>query len=233
MDNQEEKKISIQDKIKNINWKYVGKEALSYVVLIAVLLMIRSSVLGNYKVPTGSMKPTIMEGDFFFANKLAYRLKVPFSKKTIIKWSQPKRGDIIAFRYPMDEKIDYTKRVIGLPGDTIELKNKTLYVNGKKITSILKRKIGEFRFYEENLFGKKYTVKKRDYADFQSTVEKIKIPKKMYYCMGDNRDNSSDSRVWGFVPEENIEGKLFFRWFTLNTKTVKGFFKNLTRIGPM
>jgi len=233
MSNQEEKKFNLQDKIKEIDWKYVGKEALSYIVLIAILLMVRSSVLGNYKVPTGSMKPTIIEGDFFFANKLAYRLKVPFGKKTIVQWSQPSRGDIIAFRYPMDEKIDYTKRVIGLPGDTIEIRKKTLYINGKKITSIFKRKIGEFRFYEENLFGEKYTVQKRDFADFQADVKKLKVPAKMYYCMGDNRDNSSDSRVWGFVPEDNIEGKLIFRWFVLNTKSLKLFFKNFSRIGPM
>lgn len=205
-----------------------GRDVAWYVVFILIILCIRSSVFASYQVPTGSMNPTILGGDFFFANKLAYRFKLPFSKATLVEWKIPDRGDIIVFKYPPNEKEDYTKRIIGIPGDVIEIVDKSIRVNG---TPIEKRYLGRsagMLVYEENLFGTRYLVHHFPNRTAFDTMQKTTVPDGCLFVMGDNRDNSLDSRAWGFVPLENVEGKLMLRWLSIDPGT---HLPRLDRIG--
>ncbi|MCP4132534.1 MAG: signal peptidase I [bacterium] len=221
-DNYDNKKnIDIKQVLKNAGARFV-KYAKSgdfkfFLVIVFIALCLRSSVFGNYRVPTGSMKPTIVEGDFFFANKLAYRVKLPFTNITLFEWGTPQRGDIIAFKSPEDEGVDFTKRVIGLPGDLIMLKHKELYVNGKKIEArYIGDRNGHYEF-EENLDGIRHSIIRTIHHNekFDNIKEK-RVPPGHLFVMGDNRGNSSDSRVWGFLPIGNVEGKLVIRWLSID-----------------
>jgi signal peptidase I len=209
------KKENIEDKTGGKFTKdKVQKELIEIAILVLALLCIRSSVFGNYKIPSGSMIPTLLVGDHLFGNKLAYSLKVPFTKIHIIRWGTPQRGDVVSFKYPLNENLDYTKRVIGLPGDTVELKNNRLIINGKMVERKFLEKTAEgISLYEEDLFGIKHKIQHwSSLREDNVNYGPVKIPAEKYFCMGDNRDNSLDSRSWGFVPLENFEGRLGFRW---------------------
>ncbi|HRX14868.1 MAG TPA: signal peptidase I [Spirochaetota bacterium] len=220
---------SFKNKFSSLIEYMKGKEFRSNVIFVIFLILIRLFVLGNYSVPTGSMNPTILEGDKFFSNKLAYSLKLPFCKIHPLRWAVPKRGDIIAFLYPGDESIDYTKRVIGLPGDKILVEGESLSINGQKIS---KTKIGEdeeFIYYEEDLLGVKHMIQHTKLGH-DSIYEKT-VPANHIFVMGDNRNNSSDSRVWGFLPIENVTGKLIFRWMSTDPQQfLKIRFERIGRI---
>lgn len=208
-----------------------ARTVLEYGVLILVFLCLRSSVFGNYRIPTASMVPTLQVGDHLFANKLAYSLKIPFTKKHIIRWGTPQRGDVVSFKYPQDEWLDYTKRVIGLPGDKVAVVNKRIILNGKMLDI---RKIGEedgYTLFEEDLNGVKHVIRHSSYALPIDDYAEITVPANMYFVMGDNRDNSSDSRVWGFVPLENFDGRLGFRWAHIEVDgTIAGILPRITKI---
>lgn len=222
----------MKETINKIRTYIRSKDFISNIIFIMVLIFLRMTVLGNYAVPTGSMNPTILEGDKFFANKLAYSFGFKFNffniiiKKDIIRWSTPKRGDIIAFMYPKDERVDYTKRVVGVAGDRIIVIDKNLYVNGKELSlrplteeDFKKYKVenlDSYLFFEEDLNGVKHVVQHSilpSDPQLQNTSE-VTVPEGYVFAMGDNRDNSSDSRVWGLLPIENITGKLILRWYS-------------------
>ena len=229
-------------KIKEIFFKYFNrpkkqqnkpayKTAIEYAVLIIVFLALRSSVFGNYRIPTGSMIPTLKIGDHLFANKLAYSLKVPFTKNHIIRWAHPKRGEVVSFKYPVDERYDYTKRVIGIPGDRLSLKDKRLTINGKVLPLTFVGIDDGYKLYEEDLLGTKHLIRVAPFSTEYDSFDEIEIPKGMYFCMGDNRDNSSDSRFWGFVPLENFDGRLGFRWIHIETNgTILNFLPKITKV---
>lgn len=190
-------------------------------LLILFFILLRGSVLGNYIVPTGSMNPTILEGDKFFSNKLSYGFKMPFSEKYLISWGTPERGEIIAFNYPLDESVQYTKRVIGLPGDRIAVKNKFIYINGKKLQDIDAGIKENHIQYRETLGNTSYIIQHSMHYTNLDNVKELTVPEGFYFVMGDNRDNSSDSRVWGFVPFENISGKIILRWMSFDSENIK------------
>lgn len=190
-------------------------------VLLAVLLL-RSFLAEPFRIPSGSMKPTLLEGDFILVNKFTYGLRLPVLGTKIWSMNEPQRGDVMVFRYPLDQKVDFIKRVVGLPGDKIQYKNKTLYINGQKMEQTFVEKT-----YDIELSGMSYPVEKRIealngkmHAVFLQTqregvdTEEIVVPEGMYYVAGDNRDNSGDSRAWGFVPQDLIIGKAFFVWLS-------------------
>jgi signal peptidase I len=180
--------------------------------LLALLLILRSSVFGNYLVPTGSMNPTIMEGDRIFANKLAYGLKLPFTKSHQLAWSAPARGDIIAFVPPHDPETEYTKRVIGLPGDTVTIDNHELFINGQKVPQRFLSEKDGMSLFEEDLSGRRHVIQLAPRRASGLKKFTVKVPAGHYFVMGDNRDNSFDSRFWGTVPSGNIDARLGFRW---------------------
>ena len=184
--------------------------------LVIIVLFLRSSVFGNYHVPTGSMNPVITEGDRIFANKLAYGFKLPFQKEPLLTWARPERGDIVAFIPPHDSSVEYTKRVIGVPGDRISVTAGSLYINGHRVPRKLVREEGGFVFYEEELFDRKYVIRMMKDRRFDSRTCSVTVPDGYYFVMGDNRDNSYDSRYWGFVPFENIDARLGVCWLHVN-----------------
>lgn len=189
--------------------------------VVAVVLIIRSFIVEPFQIPSESMLPTLEKGDFILVNRFAYGLRLPVLNYKILEKEQPKRGDVIVFRYPKDPSLDYIKRVVGLPGDRIRHVNKQLYINGKLIERVEKGKYlkssDTLRFLE-NLDGVEHSILERQnyapqFSFLPENVEKV-VPEHMYFAMGDNRDNSGDSRVWGFVPEENLKGRAFFIWFS-------------------
>ncbi|MBA3057895.1 MAG: signal peptidase I [Gammaproteobacteria bacterium] len=212
-------------------------------VIIAVFFL-RSFLFEPFKIPSGSMIPTLMVGDLILVNKFHYGVRLPVINTKITEGTAPQRGDVMVFRYPPKPSLDYIKRVVGLPGDEVAYLNKSLTINGQVIeTAALPEFFDEdamryFKQFEETLGEHKHRVLNDDarpafipgtddFAFKQScrySVEGVvcKVPSDHYFMMGDNRDNSLDSRYWGFVPDKNIVGKAFFVWMN---------FSSLKRIG--
>src|SRR5689334_9979443 len=191
------------------------KEIRPLLILALVLFAIRSSLADWNDVPTGSMKPTIQEGDRVYVNKLAYDLKIPFTTTHIIEWSNPQRGDIVVFYSPYDGQ-RLVKRVIGLPGDTVELRNDVLTLNGKPvqyepIAEQLSKELAAqdpetYVFAREQLPGQTHIVGALPAIRALRDFGPVKVAEGHYFMMGDNRDNSFDSRYWGAVDRKQIVG---------------------------
>lgn len=212
-------------------------------VIIAVFLL-RSFLFEPFKIPSGSMIPTLLVGDLILVNKFTYGLRLPVLNTKLTEGNKPQRGDVMVFRYPPKPSMDYIKRVVGVPGDTVAYINKRLTINGQSIETTAVPDFFDadvmrhFKQFEETLGNKKHLMLNDDNRPafvagvdkFQGregcsyTVEGVtcKVPEGQYFMMGDNRDNSLDSRYWGFVPDQNIVGKAFFVWMN---------FGNLGRIG--
>jgi len=186
--------------------------ARSFFPVLLIVFLLRGFVVEPFRIPSSSMLPTLEIGDFVLVNKFKYGLRLPISYKKVIDVSKPKRGDIMVFRYPQDPKVNYIKRLIGLPGDKISYINKRLTVNGEPIPM---ESEGVYSFtdagkhdYSVNHYKSLLDGKDFDVLLNQSRRDGMKgtltVPENSYFVMGDNRDHSADSRVWGFVPEENI-----------------------------
>jgi len=219
-------------------------EALFTAVFIALFL--RSFVVEAFKIPSGSMIPTLMVGDHIFVNKFIYGLRVPFTSKWLWKFKEPQRGEPIVFIYPKDTSLDYIKRVVGVPGDHITLEGDDVFVNGEKLANVQAPVLGVdaknprlldleqvqafgavspfksipmfenweyFRVYLEKL-GSRIHLKQEAPQHYDEHRE-IVVPPDSLFVMGDNRDNSQDSRFWGFVPIENVKGRAMFIWLSL------------------
>jgi len=195
---------------------YWRQEIRPLLILLLLVCAVRSSLADWNDVPTGSMKPTILEGDRVWVNKLAYDLKVPFTTWHIAEWSNPQRGDIVVFFSPHDGK-RLVKRVIGLPGDTIELHNNTLVINGQNVEyqPIADELLREFTstvragrvFATERLPGQTHAVAATPAAPAMRSFAPVRVPEGNYFMMGDNRDDSFDSRYWGTVDRKQIVGR--------------------------
>ena len=213
--------------------------------VIAGVFVLRSFLFEPFKIPSGSMVPTLLVGDLILVNKFDYGVRLPVLNKKLIANKDPQRGDVVVFRYPPDPRLDYIKRVVGVPGDEIVYQNQKLTLNGQPVPV---QALGEFydedslRYapqFSEKLGDKDHRilVDPRRASFFGSESPKFpfsqncrysaegiqcKVPAGHYFVMGDNRDNSQDSRYWGFVPDENLVGRAFFVWMN---------FGNLGRIG--
>ena len=199
----------------------VTEYARSFFPVLLLILLFRSFLAEPFKIPSGSMMPTLLVGDFILVNKFAYGLRLPVLNTKILSVGEPKRGDVFVFRYPENPKEDYIKRVIGVPGDEITYPSKTLYINGKEIpesylgpytgpTEPANRMAGA-QVKLEQLEGVDHRI--MELPQFQIGHEGTwKVPDGYYFAMGDNRDNSLDSRFWGFVPEANLVGKALIIW---------------------
>jgi signal peptidase I len=205
-----------------------SRDFIFYSIFVLVLICVRSSVFASYHVPSGSMNPTILEGDFFFTNKLAYRLKIPFTKTSVIEWSVPDRGDMVVFKFPGDEGELYTKRVIGIPGDLVEMREGRLFVNGlAAVREELGKKNG-ISYFRESLGRSQYTIQHISGRRYMTDIPPVRVPEGYIFVIGDNRDNSYDSRAWGSLPLGNVEGELIVRWFSFDKKALR---PRLDRIG--
>lgn len=210
----------------NLKLPWVIEYARSFFPILLIVLLIRSFVIQPFRVPTGSLEPTVLPGDFIAVNQYAYGLRLPVLHHKIWAVGEPKRGDIVVFRYPPDPSVNYVKRVVGVPGDKISYIDKVLYINGKPM---LQKTIGDALDIEpdnpipvieksENLMGFKHRIFIRPDYTSSGNFYNIVVPKGQYFMMGDNRDNSLDSRVWGFMPEKNIIGKAFFVWLSWDSQ---------------
>jgi signal peptidase I len=194
--------------------------ARSFFPVFLIVLLIRAFIAQPYRVPTGSLEPTVIPGDLILVTQYNYGLKVPIWDKVIFPIGKPQTGQIALFRWPVNPKVTFVKRVIGVPGDHISYVNKVLSINGKEATRKLIGDAKEImagdktrmvKKYEENLNGVKhfiYVNPKIKVQDFKDLV----VPKGMYFMMGDNRDDSDDSRDWGFVPVANYIGRARIVW---------------------
>jgi signal peptidase I len=219
----------------------------SFFPVIALVFFLRSFLYEPFKIPSSSMVPTLLVGDLILVNKFTYGIRLPVLNKKVIQINDPQRGDVMVFKYPLDMSQDYIKRVVGLPGDKITYENKRLTVNGVEVKYtpmedyLDDEKLVYNKQYQENLSGVSHRILNNEtaptynrdsvrpfpnseacsyrYEGFTCTV-----PAGNYFMMGDNRDNSADSRYWGFVPDKNIVGKAFFVWMNLG---------NLRRIGSI
>jgi len=213
-------------------------------VILAVFLL-RSFLFEPFKIPSGSMIPTLLVGDLILVNKFHYGVRLPVLNTKVIANNDPKRGDVMVFRYPVDKRVDYIKRVVAIPGDELSYVNQTLSINGQPVPLTSE---GDFYDDDSMRYLPKFTEKLGDvahgilvdpkrasiYRPMESFVQfrdncrytaegvTCKVPAGHTFVMGDNRDNSQDSRFWGFVPDENIVGRAFFVWMN---------FGNLRRIG--
>ena len=195
----------------------------SFFPVSVLVFLIRSFVAEPFKIPSGSMMPTLLAGDFILVNKFTYGLRVPILNNTFIETQHPKRGDVFVFHYPPDPSIDYIKRVVGLPGDKILYQDKQLYINGQKLDMTY---LNDYTYESAGLnqvHAKRFKEQLGDVQhdvlleeDSMSREGAFEVPAGHYFAMGDNRDNSRDSRYWGFVPEQNLVGKAFFIWWNFD-----------------
>jgi signal peptidase I len=195
----------------------------SFFPVFFIVLLLRSFLIEPFRIPSGSLEPTLLVGDFVAVNKFSYGFRLPVVEKKIIPVANPKTGEIAVFRWPPEPKYDYIKRVIGTPGDKISYHNKTLTINGKQakqtfIEYTMDESSGRpVAKYKENLNGVVHDIFIR--ADMPAVDFEVVVPEGNYFMMGDNRDDSADSRFWGFVPDNYLRGKAFLVWMSWNGKT--------------
>lgn len=183
--------------------------------IILLVVVIRSFIIEPYQIPSSSMVPTLVKGDFILVKKFSYGLRTPLSNHEIVSFGKPHRGDIIVFNFPADPKTRYIKRVIGQPGDIINYYNKTLTINGEEIEASSVRIRVDYQEFSETLTPDKppHIIRKHHFVSGNDLPQSSwQVPPKHYFVMGDNRDNSNDSRYWGFVPHDALVGQAFLIW---------------------
>lgn len=195
----------------------------SFFPVFFLVLLLRSFVIEPFRIPSGSLEPTLLVGDFLAVNKFSYGFRLPVWEKKVIPIANPKKGEIAVFRWPPNPRYDYVKRVIGVPGDKISYQNKVLTINGQ----VMKQTFQEYTTdessgkavakYLENLNGIEHAIYVR--PDREAVNFEVVVPEGSYFMMGDNRDDSADSRYWGFVSDEYLRGKAFIVWMSWNGKT--------------
>ena len=198
----------------------------SFFPIFLIVLILRSFIFEPFKIPSASMMPTLLIGDFILVNKYEYGLRLPVLHTKFIENNTPERGDIVVFRYPENPTIRFIKRVVGLPGDTIAYIDKTLFINGKKVEQTPRgrynaqgagKTMDGVSLLKEQLTQELSHQILIDPRRFSLELETV-VPDGHYFVLGDNRDNSKDSRFWGFVPDENLMGKAFMIWMNWDSK---------------
>lgn len=205
---------------------YLIEYSRAFFPILLIVLVLRSFLFEPFRIPSGSLEPTLLMGDFILANKFDYGLRLPVFRTKFLNLGQPQRGDIIVFRWPPNPHYYFIKRVIGIPGDRIDYVNKVLKINGQEMTQTalpiipptksVPRESGEMMQViekKEDLYGVEHDIYQEP-SKIGYNFENINVPEGMYMVMGDNRDDSADSRYWGFVPEENIVGKAVLIWMS-------------------
>jgi signal peptidase I len=236
----EEKRARIieEERARLLKQPWWVEYSISFFPVILIVFLLRSFLVEPFKIPSSSMVPTLLVGDFILVNKYTYGIRLPVVNKKLIPIGAPERGDVMVFRFPQDPSLDYIKRVVALPGDRIEYRNKRVIINGtpvpvRQVDDYLSKERMQFsRRFVERLDGVEHEILLEDDSpagfapspafpfagncNYNTSGLACTVPPGHYFVMGDNRDNSSDSRVWGFVPDENIVGRAFFIWLNLN-----------------
>ncbi|MBF6615661.1 signal peptidase I [Pollutimonas thiosulfatoxidans] len=219
----------------------------SFFPVILFVFALRSFIVEPFRIPSGSMLPTLQNGDLILVNKFQYGIRLPVLDKKIVEIGSPRRGDVMVFRYPVDPDVDYIKRVVGLPGDVVQYRNKSLTINDQPVPTA---RDGDFFEPDRSAYVGRYTEKLgkvehrillnkqapqgympitdfpyRENCEYLSNGVRCTVPPGHYFMMGDNRDNSLDSRYWGFVPDEYIVGRAFFIWMNFREPSRIGGFR--------
>ena len=228
---------AVQKKIQRPRDPVIIEYSRSLFPILLLVLVFRSFLFEPFKIPSGSMIPTLLIGDFIVVNKFAYGLRLPVLNTKFLSLGEPERGDVVVFRYPVDSRVNFIKRMVGRPGDTITYRNKQLFINGEPVAT---GKLG--RFTSEEV---KCSIPRADAIRYSETLGEVthdvlihqnsgssdgqwQVPEGHYFVMGDNRDRSNDSREWGFVPEDHLMGRAVGIW--LNFDYTKGC-GDLSRVG--
>lgn len=202
----------------------VVEYARAFFPVILIVFLIRSFLVEPFRIPSGSMMPSLFNGDFILVNKFSYGIRLPVANEKIVSLGDPKRGDVMVFRFPGDPSINYIKRVVGVPGDHVVYRRKRLFINGTPMEQTGHRayssphiaaSAGEVQRAVENIDGRPHDILVTGRGD--DGYSEFRVPAGQYFVMGDNRDQSNDSRYWGFVPDRNLVGKAFLIWFSLDT----------------
>lgn len=194
----------------------VTEYAKAFFPVLFVILLVRSFLFEPFRIPSSSMMPTLLVGDFILVNKFTYGVRLPLVHTEVLSVGEPERGDVVVFRFPEDPSVDFIKRVIAIPGDEVQYRDKQLIINGQLIEH---EPLGLYqgsrmfgaRMFAENLLGREFRILTRPVPNVQGALE---VPPGHYFVMGDNRDDSRDSRFWGLVPEENIVGRAELIWMS-------------------
>lgn len=219
----------------------------SFFPVILFVFVLRSFLVEPFRIPSGSMLPTLQNGDLILVNKFQYGIRLPVLDQKVVELGSPKRGDVVVFRYPVDPAVDYIKRVVGLPGDVVQYQNKVLSINGQEVSQ---ERDGDFfepdrasyvGRYLERLGDAEHKIllnrqsrqdlmaitnyPYRDNCEYFINGVRCTVPQGHYFMMGDNRDNSLDSRYWGFVPDRYIVGRAFFIWMNFSEPSRIGRFR--------
>ncbi|MGE0859125.1 MAG: signal peptidase I [Gammaproteobacteria bacterium] len=198
---------------------WLADYARSFFPIFLIVLLLRSFLVEPFRIPSGSMIPTLLIGDFILVNKYEYGIRLPVLNKKVLPLGDPKRGDVVVFRFPLDPSTPFIKRIVGLPGDTVRYVDKTLYVNGEKVPEVPAGTYVGVRsaavhtgaqLFKEQLGTRQHDIIETPGAG--SLNGEYQVPAGHYFVLGDNRDNSRDSRYWGFVPDQNLVGRAFFIW---------------------
>ena len=215
---------------------FLVEQAISFFPIFLIVLIFRSFIFEPFRIPSSSMMPTLLIGDFILVNKYEYGLRLPVLYNKFIDINDPKRGDVVVFRYPENPKIPYIKRIIGLPGDKIAYYDKTLYINNILVEQTTS---GPYAPYGSGLTMLGSLLISEDLGNIEHEILidpdrnsldfVTEVPDSNYLVLGDNRDNSKDSRYWGFVPEENLLGRAFLIWMNWDSESKEVV--NFRRIG--
>lgn len=194
-------------------WRFFSEYALILVIAVPLFVLLRTFGIEAFKIPSGSMENTLLVGDFLLVNKAIYGARVPYTHVRLPRFRKPRRGDIIVFRFPRDERVDFVKRLIGLPGDTVEMRGGRVLVNGVVLDEpyVVHSGAEEDPGMEEFGWQRSFLVRsaeaRQGYHPSRNTWGPLVVPKESYFVLGDNRDNSYDSRYWGFVPDSLLAGQ--------------------------
>lgn len=241
---QQELKEEASAKAGKMSWWV--EYGVSFFPVILFVFILRSFIFEPFRIPSGSMLPTLQNGDFILVNKFQYGIRIPIINKKIIPIQNPKAGDVLVFKYPVDPSIDYIKRVVGLPGDTVRYAGNQLYINDQRVDLTPN---GQYFEPDRNNYVSEFTEQlgtetnqillntkqSQDYmpitrfpylenCNYSRHAVECLVPEGNYFVMGDNRDNSLDSRYWGFVPDENVVGRAFFIWMNFSEPSRIGRF---------
>lgn len=195
---------------------FLAEQSRSLFFIFLIVFMVRTFVVDHYQVPSSSLEPTLLPGDYVLINQFKFGIRLPTWKKKLLSLNEPKNGDIVVLKWPVNESVHFIKRVVGVPGDKISYINKVLYINNKiaRQTTVHDENLNApIIKKEENLNGVQHFIYINPAVPTQNFYNLV-VPQGQYFVMGDNRDDSDDSRFWGLVPEENIVGKGFMIWLS-------------------
>ncbi len=204
----------------------------SFFPVILIVLIVRSFLVEPFRIPSASMMPTLLAGDFILVNKFSYGIRLPVANVKVLGDGRPERGDVAVFRYPEDPSVAFIKRIVGLPGDRLRFEEKQLYINGEPVPQV---PVPDGEWEAEGLYTRLERIGDGEHEILVRNFGRLgaaewTVPEGQYFVLGDNRDNSRDSRFWGFLPDDNLIGRAFVIWMNLDCVTGNG---NCKRIGSL